>query len=505
MASGYIFGEHQEFRDVKLTELHTHLLGMGNSDFWLNAIINDESKFPAEPLKAKNAVFPMIWNEKENTFFQNSSVGSFFEALLSRNESFTDWSPDDVLYPLYKTIFPNAQDLKKQLEAKELQFKKAFSLEIIIAEEHLSVGLDIDISSTSQGIRIAAIAEKLCLSYDDIAQLFDFYLVWNARDQELKFVFGVKLSKIRSLMSMTAGRDHDQVSITRAHLANCFTMQTPSGKQASSIHFHAFRGAFTPQFYPRRYSVKDSLYHQRLDILLYLLSFVLKRYETSIPPVEYVEFSHTASELSLKHFRSILSWCRPGDFSASPWLKGDQCPWIRSTNVHYFFLAAFSRGKPAFQANLLGRFPPHEGLTPVSAFTHYPGQALDLFNQEIIASSTEGGSTLRFQPALFEDAEGSLDRFQSVQKPMKSGLAPLVVDFRKSPKSSIAPKTPLVVGFDLVGDELGFPYCPFVSQKFLSFFKEYPFFGIRIHGAENVPLSPPNHGDSDCLLRICIS
>jgi len=51
--------------------------------------------------------------------------------------------------------------------------------------------------------------------------------------------------------------------------------------------------------------------------------------------------------------------------------------------------------------------------------------------------------------------------------------------------------TSLVVGLDLFGDEVGFPYCPFTHSRFraiVSFFRHTnPRFGIRVHAGENVP------------------
>ena len=48
-----------------------------------------------------------------------------------------------------------------------------------------------------------------------------------------------------------------------------------------------------------------------------------------------------------------------------------------------------------------------------------------------------------------------------------------------------------VVGLDLFGDEMGYPYCPFVAWPFLRYIKERrsenQYFGLRIHCGENVP------------------
>lgn len=55
-----------------------------------------------------------------------------------------------------------------------------------------------------------------------------------------------------------------------------------------------------------------------------------------------------------------------------------------------------------------------------------------------------------------------------------------------------------VVGLDLFGDEMGYPYCPFVAWPFLQYIKERrsenQFFGLRIHCGENVPFTDNDVG-----------
>jgi hypothetical protein len=53
-----------------------------------------------------------------------------------------------------------------------------------------------------------------------------------------------------------------------------------------------------------------------------------------------------------------------------------------------------------------------------------------------------------------------------------------------------------IVGLDLFGDELGYPYCPFVAWPFIEYIKDQqereggnPNFGLRIHCGENVPFA----------------
>ena len=59
-----------------------------------------------------------------------------------------------------------------------------------------------------------------------------------------------------------------------------------------------------------------------------------------------------------------------------------------------------------------------------------------------------------------------------------------------------------VVGIDLFGDELGYPYCPFVAYPFIEYIRECreiaiqtgskSVFGVRIHCGENVTFADDN-------------
>jgi hypothetical protein len=70
------------------------------------------------------------------------------------------------------------------------------------------------------------------------------------------------------------------------------------GTPARNVDLHNFHGSFTPDFYPRRFALKDSIYSQRLDILALLIAHIIERYQTCLPPVKYCEFSISVNDLS---------------------------------------------------------------------------------------------------------------------------------------------------------------------------------------------------------------
>src|SRR6185312_1108784 len=81
-----------------------------------------------------------------------------------------------------------------------------------------------------------------------------------------------------------------------AQLANSFTMLGPHGRAPSQLDFHKYRGCFTPEFYPRRFVLKDCMYEQRLDVLDTLLCYSLARY--ALANVSYVEYSVGINDLT---------------------------------------------------------------------------------------------------------------------------------------------------------------------------------------------------------------
>ncbi|CAF0890921.1 unnamed protein product [Rotaria sordida] len=109
---------------------------------------------------------------------------------------------------------------------------------------------------------------------------------------KIEIVYGMTVEKLRELIGgyvATEDIHNSAVRDARAHIMNAFSMLNADGTEPRSVDFHSFRGQFTPEFYPRRFSLKDSLYGQRLDILAWLLQHVLGRYQTCSPPVTYCE------------------------------------------------------------------------------------------------------------------------------------------------------------------------------------------------------------------------
>lgn len=96
---------------------------------------------------------------------------------------------------------------------------------------------------------------------------------------------------LRELINVQKNTPSQACTLARAHLQNAFSMCNPDGTDARLIDFDRFQGSFTPEFYPRRFALKDSIYSQRLDVLASLLVYILRRYQCCLPPIRYCELS----------------------------------------------------------------------------------------------------------------------------------------------------------------------------------------------------------------------
>ncbi|CAF1393591.1 unnamed protein product [Rotaria sp. Silwood1] len=135
----------------------------------------------------------------------------------------------------------------------------------------------------------------------------------------------------------------------RAHIINAFSMMNADGSAPRSVDFHSFRGAFTPEFFPRRFALKDSIYSQRLDLLAFLLRNALYRFSTCSPPIKYCEFSVGCGDLSRPWiFDILLTFSNAEPISELKKLvNNNHFPWLKTDGferaIDYRFLAGFNR------------------------------------------------------------------------------------------------------------------------------------------------------------------
>ena len=480
-----------------LTELHAHLMGMGDHIFWVNNIILDDRKMPDDAsvrkkLKTQTDILaPLIWDSKEKIpsekpqFYENYLSIRFFNLLLTwgkenvnshfahrkkifshSSENFNLWNNfQDELQPIRNSAWRSETKLNeffREIERYDLSFENDFSFEVVFSLKNLCKGLGVS-TSDPEDLRAAKVEELLDIDFTAESP-FKHKIIWNERKQCFQIVNGIPVSTLRNLIL--------ENKASRARVSNGFSMLNPDGTTPRTVDFHTFRGAFTPEFYPRRFALKDSLYEQRLDVLAYLLGHILSRYGSCVPPVKYVELSVGSGDIARPWILDVLSVFKSPkegiSCSFQNFINGGKSPWISSLNVtkfkvEYYFLAAFVRGTVNVQKR------------DVKSFLNLsPQVAISLMLDEINLSEKNEPTRIfgLLERALIDIENNRKNEFYNSLFQM------------------------MVVGLDLVGDEMGYPYCPFVSRMFLDFVRDMREvngrFGVRVHAAENVPLVRPN-------------
>lgn len=205
------------------------------------------------------------------------------------------------------------EELNKELLHQGLCFKDNFSYDVVLTRSDLADGLGI---KEMKGIEFQqlAITEKLIGYLSPDNKLFDNYICFDARRRKFDVKYGIPVGNLRQLITVDPDKPSEAKKLARAHIINAFSMCDAQGTPARLIDFHTFHGSFTPELYPRRFPLKDSIYSQRLDVLVALIEHIAGRYQTSLPPVTYCEFSVGVSDLSSPWVFDVLrsfGMCRP--------------------------------------------------------------------------------------------------------------------------------------------------------------------------------------------------
>ncbi|CAF3613386.1 unnamed protein product [Rotaria socialis] len=452
-----------------LDDLHTHLLGMGNAKFWIENILTDRRKLPTQNNfinsdSLRRQLGPLIWDEDMRQFNDPENVMDLFDGLRSSG---------NFKHSFYENL--TTPEFKQKKEHHGLSFQNNFSYDVVFSLDNLVKGLGLN-KKEPREINQGKVEEKLGIYTRSDWEKRDFFKNWiifNARYQKLQVIYGIKAEHLRMLIGgeKTMEKITDLVQQNaRAHIINAFSMMNADGSEPRSVDFHSFRGAFTPEFYPRRFALKDSLYEQRLDLLAYLLVHALGRYSGCSPPVKYCEISVGCGDLSRPWIFDVLTTFSHNtehvtDFQTRlknfPWLQKNQ---IRQ-DMRYRFLAGFKREIPP----IIDNYSADEAVVFLFELPHYAIYAM--FRE--FSLSDNGDPTIIFKQQV-----------EDLQK-------------MKKESQDIKGFYHWVVGLDLCGDELGHPYCPFIAHEFIKFVQEIrrekrtKNFGIRIHAGENVPFVRP--------------
>eukprot|EP00043_Microstomoeca_roanoka_P027122 m.13643 g.13643 ORF g.13643 m.13643 type:complete len:1027 (+) comp7348_c0_seq2:189-3269(+) len=475
-----------DWRKWPCADLHTHLLGTGDSAFWMKMLF---SRDELNKYYGENARCIFVWDAENGKYMPFSQVytdlcRAFTEKKIPSWAAAVETasSKEDESYPRSLLLNGNLEtDLTPAKWSAILQAAfpdvplnqildldgPYFTSDVVIELDDLIRGLGLDMSDPLAAQRVR---DRLKLIDTD----FDHYLFWNARKQSLEIGFGILRERLIQHRDSLPNGHRESFD---AHLQNCFTMLNMDGSEAKSVDFHGFHMSFTPQFYPRRYALKDSLYRQRIDVLAHVLNFSRTRYFNCSPKVTYIEYSLGANDCASPHILDL--------FAA---FNKDTCD---ESSFHKQFVAPGASSDPR---PLLGQLEDPKGELPTfcllagisrkidhSAATwiwHAPWKAIRAFEQEISQLEEQHGTSMF---AKQNDTILRLDKVAASNQLFKT----------------------LVVGVDIFGDELGFPFCPLVTKTFEDFWKarleDNKAFGVRIHGAENVPVCGPHVASYRCF------
>ena len=377
-----------------LCNLHTHLLDMGTTGFWIQDIIENRDILPThddfcQKPKLGEELCRLIWSTKRRAFINGKQTAKFINLLIEKNfpkicdlENILSTLDDDIDTDIKATFREviSKDNFIHQLDHYDLSFGSLlsdttgdFTYDVVLTLSDLGKGLGVTASpiNDSDDLIQSKVEEKLGLhiyqeSIEQLLRPFRQWIIFNARKQKFEVVKGITVEILRKLISVKT-KASVQAYIARAHLTNAFSMCNPDGTEPRLIDFDRFHGSFSPEFYPCRFVLKNSLYAQRLDILAALLVHVCERYGTCLPPIRYCELSIGVQDLCCPWIFDVL--CSfpahqpiakqnslPAKTSFRTMIENNHflhlrhaCPkegqrkWSGSLNVTYKFLVGFSR------------------------------------------------------------------------------------------------------------------------------------------------------------------
>eukprot|EP00041_Stephanoeca_diplocostata_P037403 m.1416275 g.1416275 ORF g.1416275 m.1416275 type:complete len:869 (+) comp25029_c0_seq123:163-2769(+) len=340
----------------QLVDLHSHLLGMGDSSFWVFRImchcipklrderswISDSStdtgsgffqefslgKDKKTATKNKQLLYTAILNavsqlkytqyhagDGDDGKYRSVRVADIPNLIFSICEC-TDHT--DVEKPLGGKRIPTAddsllnhvQDCMKILhpELADLPqptcedidkiFGYFFTTDVIYPFKHLCKAFGISLSKYQQ----PSDCIRDILGSRNFTEQNHKWIVFDARNRKFKFVQGLSNDYFVDLirggnmevakevgLDQTAGAPANVAARVVGLLRNSFSFCAENGQTGRAANLVQTRGSFTPEFYPRRYILKDAIYESKLEVLGFLVNHVAERYASA--GVDYVELS----------------------------------------------------------------------------------------------------------------------------------------------------------------------------------------------------------------------
>ena len=171
-------------------------------------------------------------------------------------------------------------------------FRKNFTQDVVYPDHTIADAFCLP--KYEENVRRNYVLERLGCTHD----IFKPYIVFDARQQQFSFIEkGISNTELLAI--------YNSNEISKGFVLNAFAMLSPDGEQAGLRDLAAYRGHFTPEFYPGRFALKDPIYSQRLDILHRLLEHLENRGIQSL--VNYFELSIGVGDASRRHVMAFLS------------------------------------------------------------------------------------------------------------------------------------------------------------------------------------------------------
>ncbi|UJR17832.1 hypothetical protein I4U23_004731 [Adineta vaga] len=492
-------------RQHQLYDLHTHLLGIGNSRFWVDTVLmnpfimpKNETFLIEENTRLREELCPLVWaNQEKGGFVDGRTAAAAFNDLVKNDVPPTEKdSSTDKKINEFSSSFSHltTDELYQEMKHRDLSFRDDFSYDVVLKLTDLGKSLGIN-QETNRDLIELDIAEKLGFYSESSSVNFRDWIIFSAREQKFEIIYGLQVGQLRDLITIDQNAPNEVKKQARNYIINAFTMCKPDGTQTHHVDLHTFYGKFAPRILSPPIST--------------LIGYIIEHSTTCLPLVRYCEFSVSANDLCRPWVFDVLRSVRVYDETNTQNIQKDAQQNVYTPSdayssfsqivlsghfphLEFAFKGAMSPDRENNSVDLLKftyKFLAAPLPTNIKSAIHFlyvtPAQAIILMINEIIKSKNERNSSAS------DAAQATINPF-----------SPCLKQLEKLKKVSESTKYffQWIVGFDLFGDELGYPYCPFVARPFINFIKNErekeggnKNFGVRIHCGENVIFADDNN------------
>lgn len=286
-----------------------------------------------------------------------------------------------------------------------------FSFDIVYDIDTLRKFLRIHSEDNDKFFTITKIKKKLKIESEE--NPFKNWLIFNAFDQKFEIVYGITNEVLRNALI----KDREVKEL----VFNSFLYNDDSLPLCGS---HA-------QSLPDSFILKYCFYRQRLDILAYLLCITIMRYSSCTPKVDSIIFSIGVEDFCKDWIFNILTSVADLDKTKENLWSERDIEWvskndIQSMKIKYRFYLAFSSKKIKI---------PDE--------YNFKSETFKIENLELNEFGKKNNDMFQL---LIEDLNVLKEKIEKIDK--------------------------WIVGFDLIGNDIYNPFVPYITDEFLTFYKE---------------------------------